>query len=282
MAHLANRRVRRSQNRGTRKTEEDKVQCPIDTPVRIASVFLTASDLACRLLSVSPTTTYRRNTETWETPEMPNTAAWFAASSELPAFISGPDGTLTGWNEATERLLQVPADEVLGKSCHEVVAGRDQFGNVYCGRNCPIRRMARRGISIFSFRLEVADAAGECLPFNISIVVVDGGPDRGPSLVHLLEPLFEEPDQRLEIEDRQGPRSPSTRRIQRLTAREVEVLRMIGTGAATIDCAAALGISKVTVRNHVQSCLRKLDAHNRIEAVRLAERLGFFNGSQIQ
>ncbi|MDH3816423.1 MAG: helix-turn-helix transcriptional regulator, partial [Acidobacteriota bacterium] len=60
-----------------------------------------------------------------------------------------------------------------------------------------------------------------------------------------------------------------------------EVLRMIGTGAATVDCAAALGISKVTVRNHVQSCLRKLDAHNRLQAVRLAERLGLFNGSQI-
>ena len=213
---------------------------------------------------------------------MPNTAAWFATNSEVPAFTSGPDGTLTGWTGAAERLLQVHADEVLGSSCHEVVAGRDQFGNVYCGRDCPIRRMARRGISISSFRLGVAVGAGKRLPFNISIVVVEGGPDRGPSLVHLLEPIFGEPDGRLGLEHHLLPRCRSTRRIERLTAREVEVLRMIGTGAATGDCAAALGISAVTVRNHVQSCLRKLDAHNRIEAVRLAERLGFFNGSQIQ
>lgn len=213
---------------------------------------------------------------------MPNTAARLAADSEMPAFTSGPDGTLIGWNGAAERLLQVNADEVLGKSCHEVVSGRDQFGNVYCGRDCPIRRMARCGISIFSFRLVLADRAGGCLPFNISIVVVEGGPDRGPSLVHLLEPIFGEPDGRLGLEQYFLPRCRSTRRIERLTAREVEVLRMIGTGTTTVDCAAALGISATTVRNHVQSCLRKLDAHNRIEAVRLAERLGFFNGSQIQ
>ena len=47
---------------------------------------------------------------------MPNTAAWFATNSEVPAFTSGPDGTLTGWTGAAERLLQVHADEVLGSS----------------------------------------------------------------------------------------------------------------------------------------------------------------------
>ncbi len=87
-----------------------------------------------------------------------------------------------------------------GESCHEVVSGRDQFGNVHRGRDCPIRRMARRGISIFSFRLVLADRAGGCLPFNISIVVVEGGPDRDPSLVHLLEPIFGEPEGRLGLE----------------------------------------------------------------------------------
>jgi len=213
---------------------------------------------------------------------MPNSAAWITTKSGVPAFTSGPDGTVTGWNGAAERLLQTHAGEVLGRSCHEVVAGHDQFGNLHCGRDCPIRRMAQRGISIPSFRLDVADGAGERLPLAISIVVVNGRPDRGPSLVHLLEPIFGEPDGRLGLEHHLLPRCRSTRRIERLTAREVEVLRMIGTGAATGDCAAALGISAVTVRNHVQSCLRKLDAHNRIEAVRLAERLGLFNGSQIQ
>lgn len=212
---------------------------------------------------------------------MSNTAAWFTTKSEVPAFTSGHDGTVTGWNGAAERLLQARAADVVGRSCHEVVAGHDQFGNLYCGRNCPIRRMARRGISISSFRLDVADAAGAFLALNISIVVVDGGPDRGPSLVHLLEPLFGEPDERLETEIHPSPQTQSTRRVKRLTAREVEVLQVIATGAATGDCAAALGISTVTVRNHVQSCFRKLNAHNRIEAVRLAERLGLFDGLQL-
>lgn len=211
---------------------------------------------------------------------MSNTAAWLTTNSEVPAFTSGHDGTLTGWNGAAERLLQARAAEVVGRSCHEVVAGHDQFGNLYCGRNCPIQRMARRGISISSFRLHVADAAGEFLPLNISIVVVDGGPDRGPSLVHLLEPLIGEPGELFGVENHPSPQTQSTRRFKRLTTREVEVLQVIATGAATGDCAAALGISTVTVRNHVQSCLRKLNAHNRIEAVRLAERLGIFDDLQ--
>ena len=212
---------------------------------------------------------------------MPNAAAWFVNHSGVPAFTSGPDGTLTGWNEGAERLLQTRSGEVLGRWCHEVIAGRDQFDNLYCGRNCPIRRMARRGVSISSFRLDVADAAGEHLPLNISIVVVNGMPDCGPSLVHLLKPSFGRADELLGIEYPAGLRCPPTRRIERLTARELEVLRMIGTGAATGDCAAALGISEVTVRSHIQSCLRKLDAHNRIEAVRLAERLGLFDGFRL-
>lgn len=216
-----------------------------------------------------------------EIPKMPNVAAWFVSHSGVPAFTSGPDGTLTGWNEAAERLLQTRSDEVLGRSCHEVIAGLDQFGNLYCGRNCPIRRMACSGASISSFRLEVADGEGEHLPLNISIVVVDGSPDCGPSLVHLLEPLFGEPDEPRGSEIPAGRRRPSTRRIGRLTARELEVLRMVGTGATTDDCAAALGISKATVRNHIQNCLRKLRAHNRIEAVRFAERLGLFDGSRL-
>jgi DNA-binding CsgD family transcriptional regulator len=249
--------------------------------VRIGLVSATASDLARRLLELFSDRNRGRINETWERAKMPDAAAGFVSFSGAPAFTSGPDGTLTGWTQAAERLLQTRSSEVLGRSCHEVIAGRDQFGNLYCGRNCPIRRMARRGISISSFRLDVADAAGAFLALNISIVVVDGGPDRGPSLVHLLEPLFGETDERLEIENHPSPQTQSNRRIERLTAREVEVLRMIGTGATTVDCAAALGISTVTVRNHVQSCFRKLNAHNRIEAVRLAERLGLFDGLQL-
>jgi len=210
---------------------------------------------------------------------MAHVAAWITTQSEVAAFTSGPDGTLTGWNRAAERLLRIDASDVMGRCCHEVVAGHDQFGNLYCGDDCPIRRMARHGVPICPFRLDLGCGSGDRLPFYVSIVVVGGVPEHGLFLVHLLEPAYGDADQLPGTDTLEAPRFSNARRVQRLTPREVEVLRMIGEGVGTDEVAALLGISNATVRNHVQSCLRKLEAHNRIEAVRLAERLGLLENS---
>ena len=59
-----------------------------------------------------------------------------------------------------------------------------------------------------------------------------------------------------------------------LTARELEVLRLLAGGANTALSADELGISPATLRAHVQAILRKLGAHSRLEAVAEASRLG--------
>ncbi len=51
----------------------------------------------------------------------------------------------------------------------------------------------------------------------------------------------------------------------RLTDRETEVLRQVATGRTARQIAQALVISHRTVENHVQSTLRKLQLHNRVE-----------------
>ena len=56
----------------------------------------------------------------------------------------------------------------------------------------------------------------------------------------------------------------------RLTERETEVLRLVATGRTARQVASRLGVSHRTVENHVQSTLRKLHLHNRIELVRYA------------
>jgi len=48
----------------------------------------------------------------------------------------------------------------------------------------------------------------------------------------------------------------------------------MATGARTQDIADGLFISVVTVRNHIQHILSKLDAHSRLEAVTTAVRRG--------
>lgn len=62
--------------------------------------------------------------------------------------------------------------------------------------------------------------------------------------------------------------------VEPLTGRELEVLQRLAEGLSTADASRALGISTATLRAHVQSVLRKLGAHSRLEAVAEAARIG--------
>ena len=56
----------------------------------------------------------------------------------------------------------------------------------------------------------------------------------------------------------------------RLTEREAEILRMVGTGLSYKQIAERLVLSHRTVQNHVQNTLNKLQLHNRVDLVRYA------------
>jgi len=60
-----------------------------------------------------------------------------------------------------------------------------------------------------------------------------------------------------------------------LTAREREVMVASRTEPTVADIAGALHLSPGTVRNHLSAAMTKLCAHNRAEAVRLAEERGW-------
>jgi DNA-binding NarL/FixJ family response regulator len=59
-------------------------------------------------------------------------------------------------------------------------------------------------------------------------------------------------------------------RLPSLTQRETEVLRLVAKGLTARQIAARLVLSHRTVENHVQSTLRKLQLHNRVELARYA------------
>ena len=72
---------------------------------------------------------------------------------------------------------------------------------------------------------------------------------------------------------RQGIRS-------RLTARELEALDLLANGMTNKEIAAELVITVRTVKFHVSSILRKLEAGNRTEAVRIAAERGIIDLQQ--
>jgi two-component system response regulator DesR len=62
-----------------------------------------------------------------------------------------------------------------------------------------------------------------------------------------------------------------------LSSREREVLDLMASGATNREIAGSLFLSPNTVKEHTSGLYRKLDARNRTEAVRRAQRLGLLS-----
>jgi DNA-binding NarL/FixJ family response regulator len=74
-------------------------------------------------------------------------------------------------------------------------------------------------------------------------------------------------------------RADSTHRLAaHLTGRELECLAMLVEGLDTAAMVARLGVSRTTIRTHIQAVLTKLGVHSRLEAASVAVRYGLSEG----
>jgi DNA-binding NarL/FixJ family response regulator len=55
--------------------------------------------------------------------------------------------------------------------------------------------------------------------------------------------------------------------LRPLTAREIEILRLIAKGLSNNEAARVLSLSRATVRTHLEHIYQKLEVSNRVEAV---------------
>ncbi|ANM31532.1 hypothetical protein ABI59_21145 [Acidobacteria bacterium Mor1] len=142
--------------------------------------------------------------------------------------------------------------------CWESAGLRAPDGRPFCSTRCAIRRQAARGIDELTHRVRLPEASGGGL-VDLHSRVVPGAD--GPRIVHVLVPC---PDTE---EDREAAAPEPDPRVSRLTPREREILSLLAAGATTAEVAAGLQVSGVTVRNHVQHILHKLEVHSRLEAI---------------
>ncbi|MFJ5881801.1 response regulator [Kitasatospora cineracea] len=78
-----------------------------------------------------------------------------------------------------------------------------------------------------------------------------------------------------ELALRYGPVAPDRSRIDRLSAREGEVLRLMAAGLANAEIADRMQLGAETVKTHVARLLAKLEVRDRTQAVIAAYESGF-------
>lgn len=106
------------------------------------------------------------------------------------------------------------------------------------------------------------------LPYNASAAEILAAVEAAASGLAVLEPRD------LDGLLRSARPAIASHEVSALTARELEVLRMIAEGAANKTIAWKLNIAEKTVKAHVAAILGKLNASNRTEAVSIGVRKG--------
>ncbi len=191
-----------------------------------------------------------------------------------PLFALSERHRIIFWNKAIERLLGYTYDDVVGRSCGDVLAGVDAFGNRYCSEVCPVLSIAQRGDGVKQFSLHVRAKDARLVPLDIATVKFQIPQSRRMVLAHLAQPSREQVSMTREAPAHLNHSLHPDARIRSLTTRENEILAMVASGRTTGTIAGSLGISPLTARNHIQHLFAKLEVHSKAEAAAFAFRMG--------
>ena len=183
---------------------------------------------------------------------------------------------IIAWNEAATELLGYSPDEALGRSCHEVLCWRDRCGDVVCDGLCPAADIGEPDEVIETREERGHSAGGRTLWLSASTIPPPAELREQCRLVHLVREVAVPLELERVIVERLRDWSPATGvedgRLDVLTNREREVLRLLTEGLDGSAIAERLVLSPATVRNHIQHILSRLGVHSRTEAVALALR----------
>src|SRR3990172_1862966 len=135
--------------------------------------------------------------------------AWVSSlRSDEGLFVADEHQRIVAWSPSAEEALGYKAEEVLGKPCYEVVAGKDIRSHPVCRPRCTAVVNARRGRVTAPYDLaSLASKDGERIWVNNSIVLARNDAGR-PLIVHLFRPVKEraEPLPAARVPSRDRPR----------------------------------------------------------------------------
>ena len=168
-------------------------------------------------------------------------------------FSFGADMVVRSWNEALERLTGTSAEDAIGRPCWDLLGAVTERGDLVCHTGCSGARLAREGWPVPCRHVLIRTATGRKRIGMSTIALLDCDPD-GPVVIHLLR-NGEEVAQ-------EAPTGETP-----LTARQLEVLRLLAEGKPAKVIAQELGLAEVTVRNHIRGILVSLRCHSQLAAI---------------
>ena len=199
-------------------------------------------------------------------------------------FVVDQDYRISYWSDEASRILGHTAEDVVGRTCYDVLRGLDAAGNPYCHHDCDPMLCTLLGGKTPTYDIETQRPGGQRLWLNVTVIGFPSGND-GAQAVHLFRNVTRQrraqalAERVVETVAQLGPATEetlptSTEAPPTLTRRELEVLQLLSAGLKTEHIAERLRISRLTARNHIQRILGKLGVQRRSEAVSYAFRHG--------
>ena len=162
---------------------------------------------------------------------------------------SGTPSLIRNWKEADHQPVACDVQDISSLAGGEFARELNRIG---------ANRLVVHGI---------LDADGEVNGFYIlGCPAADTGADQS-YLIQLAIPFLHASWVRSQAQESRGRGRNAPVKVRVLTEREREVLRWIYLGKSNSEIGAILDISPLTVKNHVQNILRKLNVVNRAQAV---------------
>jgi len=188
---------------------------------------------------------------------------WLVDTLVVPASLHDVDGRFVHMNAAAERASGMSNAQLLGRRFTEMLLpeARESVESHF-------RRAVEHGEPT-DFETVFLDASG-----NVRGTRAQHLPLRdGDAIIGVLILAFDV---------RRPPVEPVRLKPEpRLTPRQREILELIASGLSTAEVAKELTLSPETVRNHLRNVFRELRAHNRVEAIATAQRLGLLSASAL-
>lgn len=191
-------------------------------------------------------------------------------------FVTTEDNRIVLWNRAAETMMGYRAAEVVGRACRDVLAGQGPTGTPRCVSGCDVAPLLTVNGLDQTFDMETRTKTGDARWLSVTTCAIIDENGRGPFVVHVLRDVTSSKRLHRLLRERLGRGRHAALELPpsggALSTRELEVLRLMAAGVGTAAIAQRLGVSRATVRNHVQNIFGKLGVHSRLEAVAHATR----------